>query len=74
MQAKWSLYLRNIDLAVWPPGGTHYFGTQLELHALLLKNPLEIFGDFHIDAHPTNVAQELNCCHFGAQSVPHGTL
>lgn len=53
---KLSLNLRHINLAIRSPGGTQDFGTQFKLHALFQKNALEILGDLHIDAHPTDMA------------------
>ena len=64
-------YLRHIDLAVRPPGGPHHLGTELELHALLLQDALEVLRDLHVDAHATYVAQELHRRHMGAQALPH---
>lgn len=62
---------RHIDLAVGPLGGSHDFGAELELEALLLQDALEVLGHLHVDAHAAHMAQELHRCDFRAQTVPH---
>lgn len=64
-------YSRHINLAIRPLGGSHNFGAELELEALLLQDALEVLGDLHVDAHAANVAQELYRCNFRAQTLPH---
>lgn len=64
-------HLRHIDLAVGPLGGSHDFGAELELEALLLQDALEVLGHLHVDAHPSYMAQELHCRDFSAQTLPH---
>lgn len=65
---------RYINLAICSSGSSHNLCAKFELHALLLKDALEVLGDLHIDAHAANMAQELDGSHFGSQSLPHWTL
>lgn len=58
-----ALYLRNINLSIWFLGSTSDFSIQLKFKPLLLENTLEVLRDFHIDAQPTNVAQEFHSGH-----------
>lgn len=68
------LHSRHINFAIWTLGGSQDFCTELELETLLLQNALEVFGHLHINAHSAHMAQEFHCCHFGTQSLPHGSL
>lgn len=65
---------RHIDLAVGPLDGSHHFGAELELEALLLQDALEILGHLHVDAEAAHVAQEFHRRDFRAQSLPHRPL
>lgn len=65
---------RHVDLAVRPLGGPQNFGAELELQALLLQDALEVLGHLHVNTHAANMAQELHCCDFRAQTLPHGAL
>lgn len=67
-------YSRHINLAVSPSGGSQDFGAKFKLHTLLLQNPLEVLGYFHVDAHASHMAQELHSCDLGAQTLPHRSL
>lgn len=65
---------RHVDLAVRPLGGSHDFGAELELHALLLQDALEGLGHLHVDAHAADVAQKLDSCDLRSKTLPHGPL
>eukprot|EP00042_Codosiga_hollandica_P043511 m.412814 g.412814 ORF g.412814 m.412814 type:complete len:337 (-) comp56570_c0_seq2:503-1513(-) len=61
----------DLDGAVSLSGGANNLGVKLKVEALSLEDGLELLGHIQVNAWTTNVRQELDAGHLGAQTRPH---